>query len=126
MKRTALIFLVVAGAVSLAGCGGSLMGAKNMKTVRARDTLAAGQYREVKSFSTEEFPTVVVQRHGGDYITVRLCDRESGVEVDKKSSYVPYNEEMWVQFPYLPPGKYEARLEVEGELQETCRFSIHN
>ena len=37
-----------------------------MKTVRARDTLAAGQYREITSFSTEEFPTVVVERHGGE------------------------------------------------------------
>ena len=126
MKKTDLILLVVVGGVSLAGCGGSLMGARNMKTVRARDTLAVGQYRGVRSFTTEEFPTVVVQHYGGNYITVRLCDEVSGEEVDKRSTYVSYGEDAWVQFPYLPVGEYEAKLEVDGEVKESCRFTVRD
>ena len=126
MTKTALILVVMAGAAGLAGCSGSLMGGKDMKTVRARDTLAEGQYSEVTSFSTEEFPTVVVERHGGSYITVRLCERGSGEEVDKRSTYVPYGEDAWVQFPYLPVGEYEAKLEVDGEVRESCRFTVRD
>ena len=57
---------------------------------------------------------------------MRLCDRDRGEEVDKRSTYVPYGEDAWVQFPYLPAGKNEAKLEVDGELKESCRFTVRN